>query len=191
MQFLGRVAPFSDAHQHIYMVDLNGGYMATGGIFFHTLVFKNILSNKMGAMLYQAGYPFTVYLYYKMLRNVICTNPDLALLSGVGMALNFLPDLRFYHAYQAFLAVFLFAWRAGLEGRGSNDLFDAGNRGAFLEFLKQQPHGAVAAAAACALVFVVVVSHRLPGWARALNPFYPCAKRLKRERPHPEDDKEE
>jgi hypothetical protein len=32
--------------------------MATFAVFIHTLVFKNILTNKQGAMLYQAGYPY-------------------------------------------------------------------------------------------------------------------------------------
>lgn len=193
VQFMGRVQPFGDAHQYIYMVDLLGGYMATGALFFHTLVFKNILSNKAGALLYQVGYPFTVYLYYKMLSCVIFKNPDLAVLSAIGMALNFVPDLRFYHAYQALLMSFFFLWRSCFAGKPGNDIFQAENLAFFVERLREGAARQPLVAAALAIggaVFVLFVSHRLPRLARDSNPFYPLARRLKKERPHPEDDPE-
>ena len=41
----------------MYGIEILSSYMATFAVFIHTLVFKNILTNKQGAMLYQAGYP--------------------------------------------------------------------------------------------------------------------------------------
>jgi hypothetical protein len=42
---------------------------------------------------------------------------------------------------------------------------------------------------ALALLFaVLVVAPELPKLARRCNPFYPLAEKLKKEKPHPEDD---
>jgi len=191
-QFMGRVAPMGAGHKYIYLADLNGGYMATGGLFIHTMVFKNIVSNKAGAMLYQAGYPGTVYLYYKMFTEVIFPNLDLAILTFIGLSLNFVPNLRYFHAYQAALMFVCFSWRASFQGLESN-VFTVSNVVRFAEDMRSQAAAqpALAASVGAAALAAVLVAHRVPKLALAVNPFYKAARRLKKERPHPEDDPEE
>ena len=72
--------------------------MATFAVFIHTLVFKSIVTNKQGAMLYQAGYPFTFYFYWSVSSTLIWNNLDLTLVTSVGLLLNFL-SMRAFHTY--------------------------------------------------------------------------------------------
>ena len=51
--FMGRLTDFSVDHKRLYGLQILSSYMTTVAIFIHTLVFKKIVTNKQGAMLYQ------------------------------------------------------------------------------------------------------------------------------------------
>lgn len=188
--FFGRVTPESEHHNILYGIMVLGSYMTTGAMFIHTLVFKGYVPNKAGAMLYQAGYPVTIYLYYRMVSTVIWPNLDLAIMSTVGMFLNFIPNLGYFHTYQAVIMCFCYIWRNVLANHASNHI----NPENWEAFVQELPAAAArvppALTAMLALIGVstVIFAQGLPRLALHLNPFYRAAKQLKKLKPHAEDD---
>lgn len=87
---------YSHEHTTVYGIEILSSYMATFAVFIHTLVFKSIVTNKQGAMLYQAGYPFTFYFYWSVSSTLIWNNLDLTLVATMGLLLNFL-SMRAFH----------------------------------------------------------------------------------------------
>ena len=61
VRFFQRVAMGGSDHAVIYGMEILSTYMSTGAVFIHTIVFKKIITNKQGAMLYQVscGIPVT------------------------------------------------------------------------------------------------------------------------------------
>merc|ERR1712079_475598 len=93
--------------------------------------------------------------------------------------------MRGWHTYQAALCVLFFAWRAhfGFAGAGVDNTFTMANLSAFAAVLKGTSWLQVLSA-------TLIVAF-LPGaskLAKAFNPFYALSEKLKKEKPHPEDD---
>jgi len=203
-RFLGRINAWDQ--RMVHAVVILSTYMSTGAIFIHTLVFKKILSNKQGAMLYQAGYPFTFYLYAMMASTTIYKNGDLALIVLVGLVLNFV-SLRAFHTYQALLLVAFFVWRSVCT-EDPNVLLTASyldpHLNQFNAFV-EDPFGYIAQSIVffrvswamtstlqvTLAIILVLVAHKIPLVSRACDPFYPIAvasMRSKKGKHHEDDD---
>merc|ERR1712151_1279443 len=89
-------------------------YMTTFAIFLHTLVFKKILSNKQGVILYEIAYPGAVLSYGlwlfgtpsfsggRFVRPLWQHSWDLVLLNFVALLLN-VYSMRLWHLYHGLL----------------------------------------------------------------------------------------
>ncbi|KAH8070224.1 hypothetical protein JL720_11780 [Aureococcus anophagefferens] len=108
-RFLDRLDAAEIRHVHLMLVF--SCFATTISMFLHTLKFKGYMGPRTAFLVYQASYLATFYSWYK-LAPTVAKSPDLVAATLAGVAVNFM-GRNAIRAYQAAVAVALFARRAG------------------------------------------------------------------------------
>lgn len=186
--FLNRLT-VGEVHMFMVGVLLVGNYMSQGGIFIHTMVFKKIFSNKMGALLYQIGYVATFYMYARAF-NMFLSNVDICVVCFFALLINFY-SVTLFNYYQGLVMLVLFGARLNATSSldwSSKVVVETHH---LLNWAADAHVGSVnAKACSFGLLFasVMFLAHWVPRLARRLAPFKRIAEHLKRVKPHAEDD---
>jgi hypothetical protein len=108
LRFLGRVENGSDEQRLAFGLLLGGTWGTTVALFIHTLKFKGYISARVGALAYEASFPWMGYYFFR-LAGSMKANWDVALVATLGAALNFATTRRrpIWHCYQVIVMILM------------------------------------------------------------------------------------
>jgi len=86
VRFLDRISP--EEQYLVYGLMITSSFATTISIFLHTLKFKGYIGPRTATLVYEASYLVTGY-YFLMMFTVFVRSPDLAILTAIGLILNF------------------------------------------------------------------------------------------------------
>lgn len=100
-----------DEQYQVYGLMITSSFATTISIFLHTLKFKGYIGPRTATIIYEVSYIVTGYYFLRMF-SVFAANPEIALLTFIGLLINFL-SVYFQQLWQLIMCGTLYAIRYG------------------------------------------------------------------------------
>jgi len=109
VRFLDRISP---SEQYlVFGLMITSSFATTISIFLHTLKFKGYIGPRTATIVYEASYLLTGY-YFLMMFTVFVRSPDVAILTFIGLLINF-GSWKLQQAWQIVMLGLLYSTRMG------------------------------------------------------------------------------